>query len=363
VIADPVLVAELPVELAAGDPLAGLDRLQHRAVGEAPAADVVDRRRLRVGGKGEEGVDEVGAVDVVAHLLAAVAEDGVVLAGHRALHQVGEEPVQLGAGVLGAGQTAAAEADRRQPEVAAVLLDQQVGGRLGDPEQRVGGGVDRHRGVDTAEVAVVFGQLEPGLELLQRQPVGGVAVDLVGRAEDEGRARAVRPGGLEQVQGAVGVDPEVGLRLPRRPVVRRLRGSVDDQPDAVAQLGEKPLHALGVADVEVHGAKLGKSRHQLVGHVRGRGLGAEEARPHVVLEPDHVPAGLDQVTDRLRADQPAGAGDDGGRHQLRAAATPSASGSAASLSAIQAWMSASVCSALREGRQSVCAYSRAQSET
>ena len=76
-------------------------------------------------------------MDVVAHLLAPVAEDRVGLAGHRALHQVGEEAVQLRAGVLGAGQAAAAEADRRHVEVAAVLLHQQVGGRLRDAEQRV----------------------------------------------------------------------------------------------------------------------------------------------------------------------------------------------------------------------------------
>jgi len=42
-------------------------------------------------------------------------------------------------------------------------------------------------------------QLQPQLQLLQRQPVGGVAVDLVGRAEDEGGRRRVAARGLEQV--------------------------------------------------------------------------------------------------------------------------------------------------------------------
>ena len=40
---------------------------------------------------------------------------------------------------------------------------------------------------------------------------------------------------LEQVEGAVGVDAEVGLRLARRPVVRRLRGGVDDDLDRAAR--------------------------------------------------------------------------------------------------------------------------------
>ena len=51
-----------------------------------------------------EGVErghEVGAVDVVADLLTVVAEDRVRLAGHRAPHQVGEEPVELAPAWLG----------------------------------------------------------------------------------------------------------------------------------------------------------------------------------------------------------------------------------------------------------------------
>src|SRR5680860_280832 len=268
------------------------------------AADVVDGGGAGGGVESGEGGDQVGAVDVVAHLLAGVAEDGVGGAGRGALHQVGEEAVQLGAGVLGAGQAAAAEADRRHPEVAAVLLDQQVGGGLGDAEQRVGRGVDRHRGVDAAVVAVRLGQLQPQLELLQRQPVGRVAVDLVGRAEDEGRLGAVGAGRLEQVERAVGVDAEVGLRIARRPVVGGLRGGVDHQLDRLAVGGEDALDRVAVADVGVFAAEAGMGADESLGDVRGRGLGAEEAGPHVVLDPDHVVTLLDEVPDRLRADQP-----------------------------------------------------------
>ena len=174
-VADPRLLAHLPAQLAAGDPLADLDRLQHRAVGEAAAADVVDGGGAGRLAEGVEGGDQVGAVDVVADLLALVAEDGVRGAGDGALHQVGEEAVQLGAGVLGAGQAAAAEADGRHLEVAAVLLDQQVGGRLGDAEQRVGRGVDRHRGVDPLVVGVGLGQLQPLLQVFAAAAGSGVS--------------------------------------------------------------------------------------------------------------------------------------------------------------------------------------------
>ncbi len=119
--------------------------------------------------EGLERGDEVGGVDVVAHLLPAVAEHGVGLAEHGAAHQVGQEPVQPRARVVGAGQAAAAKADRGHVEVAPVLLHEQVGRGLGDAEQRVGAAVDRHRRVDALVVGVIGGQLQAPRELDQRQ--------------------------------------------------------------------------------------------------------------------------------------------------------------------------------------------------
>ena len=94
-------------------------------------------------------------------------------------------------------------------------------------------------------------QLEPLADVLERQVVRQVAVDLVGRAEDERRARRVVAGRLQQVERPDGVDAEVGVRVGRSPVVRRLRGGVDDQLERAACLGEHALDAVAVADVEV----------------------------------------------------------------------------------------------------------------
>src|SRR5665811_1586735 len=88
VVTDPRRLAERPVELSTRDLLAERDRLEHRAVALTPAADVVDGRRARLGVEDGESVHEVGAVDVVAHLLAVVAADDVGIAGHRAAHPV-----------------------------------------------------------------------------------------------------------------------------------------------------------------------------------------------------------------------------------------------------------------------------------
>src|SRR5204862_669505 len=118
VIADPSAVRERPVEVAAGDPLAGVDGLQHRAARAAPAAEVVDRSGPRAGVKCQARRGEVGAGDVVPHLLALVAVDRVPGASHRRLHEVGEEAVKLGPGVDRTGDAPAAKAGGGHAEVA-----------------------------------------------------------------------------------------------------------------------------------------------------------------------------------------------------------------------------------------------------
>ena len=119
---------------------------------------------------------------------------------------------------------------------------------------------------------------------------------------------------LEQVQGAGGVDAPVGVRVRRRPVVRRLRRGVDDQLDGLAVLLEQAADALLIADVEIGAAKLRVGVEQALRRPGGRCLRAEEPRPHVVLDPDDVEAGADEVRDRFRPDQPARTRDDHGRH-------------------------------------------------
>jgi hypothetical protein len=155
-------------------------------------------------------------VDVVADLFALVAEDPVRAGLADRAGEVVEKPVQLRAGVVRPGQAAAAEADGRHPEIAAVLLDEHVQARL---------------------------------ELDERELVGGVAVDLVRREEDERRLEAAPAGGLQEIERADGVHVEVVEEELRGQIVRRLRGAVDDQcgADAVGELE----HRRPVANVEV----------------------------------------------------------------------------------------------------------------
>ena len=59
-------------------------------------------------------------MDVVAHLLGLVAEDGVRGTGRARFDEIREKAVQLGAGVIRSGQTSAAEAGGLHAEVAPV---------------------------------------------------------------------------------------------------------------------------------------------------------------------------------------------------------------------------------------------------
>src|SRR5687767_7465130 len=96
--------------LLAGDALRHRKRLEYRAGIVAAAAEVVDLTRTRrLGERGDETGD-IERVDVVAHLLALVAEHGVRTRLDVALDQVRQEAVQLNPGVIRSGQTAAAQA-------------------------------------------------------------------------------------------------------------------------------------------------------------------------------------------------------------------------------------------------------------
>ncbi len=114
-----------------------------------------------------------------------------------------------------------------------------------------------------------------------------------------GRVRAVLPGGLEQVQGAGRVDPEIGERLARRPVMRRLGGGMDDQVGSARDLAEDPCDTFGVPDVQFHFAEVLEVAAQRLADLAGRSFGAEERGSHVVLDADHLPAVAAEPADRL----------------------------------------------------------------
>jgi hypothetical protein len=219
VVSDPVLLAVAPFELLPGDLLRERDRFDDRGVAEAAAADVVDLGDPRRLEELVECADQVRAVDRVADLLALVAEDRVRPARHDAAHDVGQEPVQLRSRMVRPRQRPAPEARGRKTEVASVLLHEHVRRHLRRPEEAVQAVVERHVLADPIPVRVIALDLPPGLQLVERKAVRAIAVDLVGRREDERRVGCVQAGCFEQIQRSDGVDVEVDERLLRGPVV------------------------------------------------------------------------------------------------------------------------------------------------
>jgi hypothetical protein len=212
------------------------------------AAEVID---FGDAGLGDEGLDEarhVVGMDVVAHLLAFVAKDGVFPFFQVALDQVAEETVQLYARMAGTSEAAAAQGAGGHVEVAAVLLHADVSGHFGSAEERVLALVDAEALGDALGVLRV-GVVPAGFQLDQRDLVGGVTIDFVGGQVYERDVGAVLPGGFQQVEGAYGIGVEVVERDGGRPVVAGLGGRVDD--GVGGDVAHQAQHARPVADVEL----------------------------------------------------------------------------------------------------------------
>src|ERR1051325_5808326 len=76
-------------------------------------------------------------MNVIAHLFAFVSKHLVGLALQVALDEVAEETVEFDAAVIRPGQAPAAQTARLHAEIASVLLDHDVAGRLGGAKKAV----------------------------------------------------------------------------------------------------------------------------------------------------------------------------------------------------------------------------------
>ena len=122
------------------------------------------------------------------------------------------------------------------------------------------------------------------------------------------------PRRFEQVQGADGVDGEIRVRLARGPVMRRLRGGVDDDLDGRTEPGEQRVDRVVVADVHVLVPVILERLLQPDAGGRGGRLRAKKARPHVVVHSNHVKTSGVKTFARFGADQTGGTCDKGDAH-------------------------------------------------
>jgi hypothetical protein len=208
VIAAPRLLDVFALQPAPTQFLQPLDRFEHGDAVAAAAAEVVDGSGNRALAERHDRRADVVGVNVVADLLALVAEDPVGTPLSDRARDVREKAVQFGAGVIRSGQTPSPETHGRHAEVAAVLLHQDIPGHLRGPEEAVHRRVDAAGLVDPVLVRRVC-VVPASLELDERQFVWRVTVDLVRREERKRGFRGRSACCLEQVQCADGIDVEV----------------------------------------------------------------------------------------------------------------------------------------------------------
>src|SRR5262245_48364966 len=101
------------------------------------AAQVVYLTRSRILRELPKRIDHVVAVNLVADLLAFVAETRIGLLTERTHHKIIQEPMQLDASVMGTGETAAPENTGLHAEVASVLLGEHIAGQFRSAKQRM----------------------------------------------------------------------------------------------------------------------------------------------------------------------------------------------------------------------------------
>jgi len=126
VVADAVLLDIVPVEFLARELFGAFDGFDHGDTVSAAATHVVDLPGAGTSGKLFDSANYVVAVNVVADLFSFVAEDGVAPARESLLDEIGEEAVELDAGVGRPGETAAAENADVHLEIAAVFLGDEI---------------------------------------------------------------------------------------------------------------------------------------------------------------------------------------------------------------------------------------------
>ena len=247
VVADAVLVHIGEGLFLSGEGFGDLEGFEDGAGVLFSTAEVVDLCDARGFAEFPHEAGHILAVDVVAHLLAFVAENLVFAAFEIAFHEVAEESVEFHAGVVRAGEAAAAQTAGGHVEIASVFLNHDIRRDFGGAEEGVFRLVDREGLGDAVFVGGIV-VIPARVEFAERDGIWPIAVNFVRGHVDERRLGAGLAGGFEEVQCADGVGIKIIKRNRRCAVVRRLGGGVDD--DVGLDFGNEVENALPVADVE-----------------------------------------------------------------------------------------------------------------
>ena len=227
--------------------------------------------------------------------------------------------MQFHAGMIGARKAAAAQAAGGHVEIAAVLLHHNVAGHFGSAEKGMLALVDgKIFGDAVCERGV--GIIPAGFELLERDTIGTVAVDLVGGHVDKRRFGTGPPRRFQHVQRAQGIHLKIQKRNGGGAVVRGLGGRVHDQ--VRFEPGNKRKQLFAVADVDGRMAIIGDLPLQQGEHPAGVALRPEKHRAVITVDAGNAESLAGEKHRHGGADEAAGAGNQYGRlgHQYLSSA-------------------------------------------
>src|SRR5262249_2552854 len=126
----------------------GYDGLNDRAIRESSAAYVINRTAARIEKKLPKGGNEIAGMEIVANLLALVADHRIGQFSDGTFDKIGQKAVELCSRVCGTGKATTTETRSMQPEISPIFLNQQVGRKLGNAEQAMERLVNTHCFID-----------------------------------------------------------------------------------------------------------------------------------------------------------------------------------------------------------------------
>ena len=314
VVADAVLVHIGEGLFLSGEGFGDLEGFEDRAGILFSTAEVVDLRDARGFAEFPHEAGHILAVDVVAHLLAFVAENLVFAAFEIAFHEVAEESVEFHAGVVRAGEATTAQAAGGHVEIASVFLHHDIRRDFGCAEEGVLRLVDREGFGDAVFVGGIV-IIPARVEFAQSDGIWPIAVNFVRGHVDERRLGAGLAGGFKEVQCADGVGVEVVKRNRRCAVMRGLRGGVDD--DVGLNFCNEVENTLPVADVEFVVGEAGDEIGEAFLVPARVALGAKKCRALVVVHPVDGAALAGEKNRDFRTDEAGGASDEGFHAMVR----------------------------------------------
>ena len=291
-----------------GEGFGDLEGFEDRAGILFSTAEVVDLRDARGLAEFPHEAGHILAVDVVAHLLAFVAENLVFAAFEVAFHEVAEEAVEFHAGVVRTGEAATAQAAGGHVEIASVFLHHDIRRDFGCAEEGVLRLVDREGFGDAVFVGGIV-VIPARVEFAERDGIWPIAVNFVRGHVDERRLWAGLAGGFEEVQRADGVGVEVIKGNRRRAVVRGLRGGVDD--DVGFYLCNEVENTLPVANVEFVVGEAGDEISEAFLVPTRVALGSKKCRALIVIHSVDGTALAGEKDRDFGTDEAGGAGDEG----------------------------------------------------